>query len=182
MHYVLLQVLERDLATGMGFDEALSRALETFAHYWLPINIEAITEPVPRDGWLPGNDYNTLRTKGLETIRRYADLLRFDHSTLLATEYSFMVPIDGTWDDELGEPHWLAGSVDRLAGSAYRGRPIVGIFDLKTGVQPKFLRQQVKCSADSEWDLHDCLRVGPGRRQFHDVWRLHRGHSLLVVL
>lgn len=30
-----------------------------------------------------------------------------------------MVPIDGTWDDELGEPHILAGAVDRLAVRHY---------------------------------------------------------------
>lgn len=38
-----------------------------------------------------------------------ADLIRFDSHELLATEFPFIVPLPGTWDDELGEPHWLAG-------------------------------------------------------------------------
>ena len=38
--------------------------------------------------------------KGLDTIRKYADLIRYDDHELLATEYPFIVPIDGTWDDE----------------------------------------------------------------------------------
>lgn len=70
---------------------------------------------MPPDGWLPRQSYSSLRERGLETIKTYADMMKFDDHELLATEYGFMVPIDGTWDYELNEPHYLAGSVDRVA-------------------------------------------------------------------
>jgi hypothetical protein len=52
-------------------------------------------------------------------LRRYAELKDWQDGTLLATEYGFSVPLAGTWDDELGEPHRLNGSVDRLALTFY---------------------------------------------------------------
>jgi hypothetical protein len=44
-----------------------------------------------------------------------------------ATEFEFVVPIDGTWDDELGEPHVLAGAIDRLAVRHYLRKPVVAV-------------------------------------------------------
>lgn len=50
------------------------------------------------DGWLPRQSYGELRNKGVEILKKYADLVQFDDQELLATEFSFCVPIQGTWD------------------------------------------------------------------------------------
>lgn len=145
MHHAL-QVLERELNTGTPFETALQKALETFAWYWNPLNTDQICDPVPADGWLPQQGYSQLRVKGLDTIRKYADLIRFDNHELLATEYPFIVPLPGTWDDELGEPHWLAGSVDRLAARHYLRQLALCIDDYKTGKEYVALRYNLQFS------------------------------------
>lgn len=147
MHHAILQVLEREMALGTPFDRALRMSLDTFAHYWAPNNIAEICEPVPKDGWLPGHSYSGLRGQGLETIRRYADLIRFDESSLLGTEYSFNVPIVGTWDENLGEPHRLVGSIDRLAFAHFRRAEVVRVDDLKTGKDYVGLRWNLQFTA-----------------------------------
>ena len=111
MHHAL-EVLERALHEHVPFEQALRKSLETFAHYWSPLNIESVCTPVPADGWLPMQGYSVLRRKGLDTIRQYADLIRYDDNELLATEYPFIVPIVGTWDEDENDTHWLAGSID----------------------------------------------------------------------
>ncbi len=146
MHHAL-EVLERALHEQVPFEEALARSLETFAHYWNPLNIEAICTPVPPDGWLPRMGYSELRMKGLATIRQYADLVRYDDRELLATEYPFMVPIDGTWDDELGEPHMLAGSVDQLVAKHFSRQLAVDVRDFKTGKEYQHLRHNIQFTA-----------------------------------
>lgn len=147
VHHAALNVLERQLREKVPFEQALAAALETFAHYWAPANIEAICEPVPADGWLPRQGYSELRLKGLDTIRKYADLIRYDDNELLATEFSFIVPLEGTWDDELGEPHWLAGAVDRLAVRHYSRVPVLAIDDLKSGKEQPHLRHNQQFTA-----------------------------------
>lgn len=126
IHHVL-QGLERSLHEGRmkygvrsakfaaHHHDAVQVALESFAWGWNPNNIATITDPVPADGWLPRQGYAELRARGLDSIRKYADLIKFDDHELLALEYGFVVPIDGTWDYELEQPHLLGGSVDRLA-------------------------------------------------------------------
>ena len=114
MHHAL-EVLERALHEHVPFEQALRKSLETFAHYWSPLNIDQVCAPVPADGWLPMQGYSVLRRKGLDTIRQYADLIRYDDNELLATEYPFIVPIVGT----LGrgrERHPLAGWQHRPPG------------------------------------------------------------------
>lgn len=160
-----IQVFERQVALGTSRKAALQMALETFSFYWSPSNIEAICEPVPPDGWLPRQGYSELRTKGLETIRQYADLIKFDESELLATEFSFMVPIDGTWDYNLNEPHYLAGSVDRLAVRYYRRALTVAVDDLKSGKEQVHLRHNVQGSA---------YCYASTKREF---WTGHRGED-----
>lgn len=145
MHHAI-EVFERERYT-IGFDAALQKALETFVFYWNPLNIEAITDPVENDGWLPRQGYSELRARGLDSLRKYADLIRFDDNELLATEYEFAVPIDGTWDDDLGQPHVLAGSVDRLAARFYLRKLACCIDDWKTGKEQKFLRHNVQGTA-----------------------------------
>jgi len=120
------------------YQESVAKAVRTFTYYWHPHNIEGLTDPVVR--WLPRQGYSELRSRGIDAIRKYADLIRFDDHELLGLEFGFQVPIDGTWDDELGQPHWLAGTVDRLALRYYRRVPGVAIDDYKTGKEQRHLR------------------------------------------
>ena len=145
MHHAL-EVLQRELHDKTPFDLALQKAIETFTFYWHPLNIEAITEPVPPDGWLPRQGYGELRLRGIDSIKKFADLIRYDDSTLLATEYPFIVPLPDTWDDELGEPHWLAGAIDRLTMGHFQRKPILKIEDLKTGKEQQALRYNLQFS------------------------------------
>jgi hypothetical protein len=48
---------------------------------------------------LPRQGYSELRQKGIDTLRKYASLIAFDDHETLGLEYSFQVPIDGTWDN-----------------------------------------------------------------------------------
>ena len=112
-----LQVLERT--------RDLDKAIQTFLYYWHPLNIEAICEPVPSDGWLPRQSYGELRKRGVDSLRKYADIfLRYDDHELLALEYEFLVPLHGTG-------MWLAGTIDRLAVRWYRQRETLAIDDFK---------------------------------------------------
>lgn len=147
MHHAVLVVLERQLAQGVAFEQAVAASVDTFLHYWSPAHIEDITEPVPADGWLPGYKYSDLRSKGVEAIRQYADLIRFDETERLATEFNFNVAIEGTWDEALGEPHRLAGSIDRLGARFYSRKPVVAVDDLKTGRDYPGLRHNIQFSA-----------------------------------
>lgn len=147
VHHAILTVLEPQLKADVPFETALRAALDTFAYYWVPTNIEAICEPVPADGWLPRQSYSELRERGLDTIRKYADLIRYDENELLATEFTFIVPIPGTFDLDTGEPHWLAGAVDRLAVRPYSRMHTVCIDDLKTGKEQAQLRYNIQFTA-----------------------------------
>lgn len=130
---------------GVTFAEAVEAAVRTFEHYWHPSNIEAICAPV--DVWLPRQGYAELRHRGIESLRTYCALMREDDSQLLAIEFGFQVPIEGTWDEDLGEPHVLAGTVDRLALRQYLRKPYVSIEDYKTGKQYAYLRQNLQFTA-----------------------------------
>jgi len=128
MHYAF-EVFERLRHQGTPHAEAVQAARETFRHYWHPMNIEAICEPV--DLWLPRQGYSELLSRGLTAIDQYCDLIRDDDHELLATEFSFRVPIDGTWDYDLGEPHQLDGTIDRLAVRYYTRAMTVCVDDYK---------------------------------------------------
>lgn len=141
-----LETFERVRHTeGLTHADAVDAAVSTFEYYWHPLNIAAICEPV--DEWLPRQDYSTLRRNGIDRIREYCTLMQLDESTLLATEYSFQVPIPNTWDEDLGEPHILAGTIDRLALRRYRSRPYLSVEDYKTGKDYQFLRHNLQFSA-----------------------------------
>lgn len=145
VHYAL-ETFERLRHTdGVPFVDAVHAAVETFAHYWHPLNIEAICAPV--DVWIPRQGYNELRERGMDAIRAYCQLVKLDEHELLAVEYGFQVPIDGTWDDELGEPHVLAGTVDRLGIRQHAGRPVIAVDDYKTGKEYRYLRQNLQFTA-----------------------------------
>jgi hypothetical protein len=130
MHHAL-QVFERERAVGVTFELALQKSLDTFVHYWHPTAIEAICEPVPTDGWLPTHSYGALLNRGIDALKKYADLMRYDDHELLATEHTFMVPILGSWDEDLGQPHILAGAVDRLAVRHYKRAEYLCLDDWK---------------------------------------------------
>jgi hypothetical protein len=142
-----LNTLERALHEKVPFEQALRSALETFVYYWNPLNIEAICPPVPNDGWLPRQGYSELRSRGIDAISKYADLIRYDDHELLATEYGFIVPIDGTWDYDLEQPHMLGGSIDRLATRHYKRQLTVAVDDWKTGKDYRFLRHNLQFTA-----------------------------------
>lgn len=145
MHHAM-ETFERLRHTeGVSPATALNSAIETFIHYWHPMNIEAITDPV--DTWLPRQSYADLRQKGVDTIRAFADLVRQDDGQLLATEIGFQVPIPGTHDEQTGQPHILSGTVDRLSVRHYKGHPYLAIEDYKTGKEYKHLRQNVQFTA-----------------------------------
>lgn len=131
LHHAM-HVLERD--------GDLDRAIQTFLYYWHPLNIEAICPPVPRDGWMGYDSYGEMRKRGVDTLRKYADLMRYDDHELLALEYEFLVPLRGT-------NLWLAGTVDRLAVRWYRRYETVCIDDYKTGQQKWNLRWNVQGTA-----------------------------------
>lgn len=145
MHHAL-EVFER-LRPAEGVDSAAYKASETFLYYWHPSNIEAICEKIPTGGWLKGHTYSELRQRGITAIRSYADEVKFDDHELLGTEYGFAVPIDGTWDEELAEPHVLVGSIDRLAVRYYARKLTVCIDDFKTGKEYRFLRHNLQFTA-----------------------------------
>lgn len=145
--HAAIEALERMRAEGVPFDDAVQRAVATFLHFWHPMNIEAVCDPVPPDGWLPSRSYGELRDRGVLTIRGYADMIKGAPDELLALEYGFALPIEGTWDDQLGEPHVLAGTMDRLAVGRFRRHEILKVVDFKTSVKkPEALRHHVQFS------------------------------------
>lgn len=146
-------------------------AVNTFQHYWHPLNIEEICEPVQI--WVAKDSYGALNKKGVETLRRYADLKRFDDEELLALEYEFRVPVPGTLDEETGEPHELHGFVDRLALRYYNRRLVLCLDDFKTGKKKTYLKHNIQgtgyalASMTSEFWLgnpeHGIAGFGPER-------------------
>lgn len=120
-------------------------AVSTFEHYWHPLNIDVICEPV--EVWIARQSYSTLLQKGRETIRRYWDLKRYDDEEVLALEFPFVVPIQGTWDAELGKPHELAGTIDRLSLRFYQRKLHVCVDDWKTGKKPSYLKHNIQFTA-----------------------------------
>lgn len=141
-----LETFERKLHhEKLPHAEAVAAAVATFEHYWHPLNIDAICAPV--DIWLPRQNYTDLRQRGIDAIRAYGDLAKQDDGNLLATEYGFQVPIVGTFDESTGQPHILAGTIDRLALRRLRTKPFVSVEDYKTGKEYKHLRQNLQFTA-----------------------------------
>jgi hypothetical protein len=152
MHYAL-QVFER-VRVQEGFDLGVTKAKETFRFYWNPQHIEAICDPVPAKGWLPRQGYSELLSRGTDAITKYADLIRFDDHELLATEFAFYVPVQGTWDYEANAPHYLAGSVDRLAARHYSRALAVCVDDFKG------LALDTPLPTPNGWTTMGAVRVG----------------------
>jgi hypothetical protein len=145
MHHAL-QVFEIERCReGVPFAAAVTAAVETFDYYWHPLHIEVICPRV--ELWYPQHTYGGLRTRGMEAIKAYAQLMKYDDHELLATEFSFRVPIVGTWDETTEEPHTLVGTVDRLAVRHYTGKLAICVDDYKTGAEYRFLRQNLQFTA-----------------------------------
>lgn len=132
LHHAM-HVLERD--------RDLNVAIKTFLYYWHPLNIEELgVPPVPRDGWIARDSYGELRKRGVDTLRKYADLIRYDDHELLALEYEFVVPLGDTG-------MWLAGTIDRFAVRWYRQHETLCVDDYKTGQQKWNLRWNLQGTA-----------------------------------
>lgn len=145
IHYAILNVFEREYRTGTPWQTALQMAIDSFKYYWSPMHIEELTEPV--ELWLPRQTFGGLLAKGQESIRWYAQAAREEESQVIATEIGFQVPIKGTWDDHLGEPHVLAGTIDILKVKPVKRTLTLSIDDLKSGKDYSYLRQNLQFSA-----------------------------------
>lgn len=133
-----LEVLERT--------QDVDIAVDSFAAYWHPMHIEAITEPV--DIWLPRQTFNSLLVRGMETIRRYAELKPWQDTELLATELSFTVPVPGTHDpDDPSKPLMLAGTMDKLVSGFHRRFLTLEVQDHKSGKKQTYLRHNIQGTA-----------------------------------
>lgn len=173
-----VEALERMVhAEGISVREATDRAVKTFLYYWHPSNVEALSEPVPPDGWLPQQSYLQLRERGVTTLQRYAEMVGIEDQEVLALEFGFHVPVEGTWDDELGEPHMLLGTVDRLCVRRRRGRALLCVEDLKTGKDQTYLRHNLQFTTYAFATLQREFWVGHkgedgfGEERGHDLWR-----------
>lgn len=142
MHYAMETFERLRHSDGVTLNEATEAAVQTFQHYWHPLNIDAVCDPV--DLWLPRQGYSDLRARGTQAIKDFAELIRYDDHELLATEIGFQVPIAGTWDPDTGTEHILGGSIDRLAVRYYSGHPALCIDDWKTGKDYAYLRQNLQ--------------------------------------
>lgn len=120
----------------------LDLALNTFSHYWHPLNIDTVCEPV--EIWIGRDSYGALLAKGLDTIKKYWDLKRYDDEEVLALEIPFVVDLPGTMDRETGKPHQLAGTIDRLSLRYYKRQLHVCIDDWKTGKKASYLRHNIQ--------------------------------------
>lgn len=168
MHHAL-HVLERH--------QDLDLAVQTYEYYWHPLNIELLTEPVQE--WIGKQTYSSLLSKGRTTLRNYWEHLREQDEEVLALEFPFVVPIDGTWDENEGRPHELAGTVDRLSLRHYKRELHVCIDDWKTGKQPWYLRFNIQFTGyayastqpqfwlGDETAMTDGFGVGRGMELYH---------------
>lgn len=130
----------------------LALAINTFEHYWHPLNIDEICEPV--EVWIPRQSYSTLLAKGKETLKRYWDLKRFDDEEVLALEFPFVVPILGTTDPLTGKNHELAGTVDRLSLRYYKRQLHVCLDDWKG------LARDTPLPTPTGWTTMGAVQVG----------------------
>ena len=136
----------------------LQLALNTFEHYWHPLNIETICQPV--DIWIARDSYGSMLRQGLETIRRYWDLKQYDDEEVLALEIPFAVPLVGTSDEETGEPHVLLGTIDRLALRQYKRQWHLCIDDWKSGKKATYLQHNIQFTAYSYATTHPLFWTG----------------------
>lgn len=141
MHFAL-EAFEREFRTGDGWARAKTVANDTFTFYWHPANIEAVSPKV--ELWLRGQTWGGLLKIGQEALVWYADWAKEQDETLLATEYGFQVPIEGTWDYDLNEPHILAGTLDRLSTQFVKRKLTLTCDDYKSGKDYVDLRQHLQ--------------------------------------
>jgi hypothetical protein len=112
----------------------LDLALNTFVHYWHPLNIDAICPPV--EEWIGRQSYGGLQKQGTELLKRYWDLKQYDDvEEVLALEIPFVVPVG----DDL-----FAGTIDRLAVRKVRGRLTLCIDDWKSGRKKTYLKHNLQ--------------------------------------
>jgi hypothetical protein len=120
----------------------LKLAIDTFEHYWHPLHIDTICESP--EIWIGRDSWGSLRAKGVDILKKYWDLKRYDDEEVLALEIPFAVPLHGTMDVETGEPHVLLGTIDRLAVRRYRGREHLCVDDWKSGRKKVYLKHALQ--------------------------------------
>lgn len=158
MHHAL-QVLETRHHEGEA--DAIEVAIETFAHYWDPENIDALV-PGGVEIWTPTHTYQGLLTRGRQNLRDYYADLQKDVGVLMGLEVQFEGPlwvpdegtrftvdgagrINGAIDGGRGQRGWteheMTGTLDRLAlRKTTKGMPYLSVDDFKSGVKKTFLR------------------------------------------
>jgi hypothetical protein len=141
MHFAL-EAFEREYRTGTDWATARRVAIDTFTHYWHPAHIETICPRV--ELWLRGQTWGSLNKIGEEALAWYAEWARDEDESVLATEFGFQVPIEGTWDYDLDQPHILAGSIDRLSSQFVKRLLTLSIDDYKSGKDYVDLRQNLQ--------------------------------------
>lgn len=142
MHHAL-HAFERKLAELLAvgqpqpeaITEALDVALATFDYYWHPLHVEEVAGQQV-DVWLRFDSYGSLRQKGLNTLRHYAELWPLDKHELLSLEHAFEVPVDGT-------EHTISGYVDRLVVRYRKRVPVLDTDDWKSGKLKTYLRHHL---------------------------------------
>lgn len=109
--------------TNANVDEALEFFRENWHH---PEKLGVTPEIWPR-----GSSYSSLRERGVQIIRAYAEQLKWDERTVVATEHRFLVPFG---------KHELTGVVDLLeVRKSGKGRELLKIIDYKTTTKQPYV-------------------------------------------
>lgn len=121
-----------DALETYNLNGSVELAIDRFKQTW---NDPSILNAVP-DYWISaaGNDYGSLREKGINILKEYNENLKWDNRTMIAAEHRFCVPF--------GE-HELSGIVDLVEMRKAGSKRILRIIDYKTaGKQPTKLELQ----------------------------------------
>lgn len=163
-----------------GRADALDVALATFEHYWKPENLVDL-EPGGISVWLPRQTYGGLRTRGLNNLRAYWEVLKEDDGLLMALEHTFVVPVRLTMPDGSIEDHEISGTVDRLSLRTFNRKPYLSIDDFKSGKKSTYLRYKTQWTMYSYASLHPAFWAEWGDMLDPMVEALHKRKMRLYV-
>lgn len=162
-----------------GRADALKVALATFEHYWKPENLVDL-EPGGIQVWLPRQTYGGLRTRGLNNLRAYWEVLKADDGLLMALEHTFEVPVELAMPTG-PEVHTLTGTVDRLSLRTFNRKPYLSVDDFKSGKKSTYLRYKTQWTVYSYASLHPEFWADWGDMLDPMVEALHRKKMRLYV-
>lgn len=135
----------------------LDRALQRFFTTWANPELLNVTP----DTWPRNTTYGSLRQKGEEILRGYADKLRWEKREVIATEHKFHVPF--------GE-HSLSGVVDLLeVKKSSRGKETLRVIDYKTNAKKptiNTLKLDIQFTAYVYASLQPEFWVGSGESKY----------------